>query len=157
RTSGWIGPTADRDGHRGSRIWAIMAQAIGRHPVLDPLARGEAEAMIPLPRRILIADHHPERLPDLRRRLSGHRHTVLSTGDALGTLEAIAERRPDLVLLSPLSANLRGVEIQRVLEVKDRVQRTPLLLLCDEVPDAEVVRRLAGLVDDVILRSEATE
>lgn len=113
--------------------------------------------MIPLPRRILIADHHPDRIPDLRRRLAGHGHTVLSSEDADDTLGMIAERRPDLVLLSPISGNVTGDEIQGILDMKDRVQRTPLLLVCEETPDANAVRRLVGVVDDILLRSELTE
>lgn len=123
----------------------------------DPFAQGAIESMIPLPRRVLIADHHTERMPDLDPRLSAHGHTVLTTTDALSTLETLSDRRPDLVLLSPLSAHPNGEEVRRILDLKDRIQKTPLLLIVDGPLDTETIRLLAGEVDDILLRSELTE
>ncbi|MBI4878517.1 MAG: GGDEF domain-containing protein [Planctomycetes bacterium] len=109
-----------------------------------------------LPRRILIADHHTEPLPELVAPLSAGGHTVFQSSDVLATIETICERRPDLIVLSPLSHNPQGQEVHRILDVKDRVQYTPLLLICESDLFADATASLCGLVDDIVPRQAAT-
>lgn len=108
--------------------------------------------MVSLPRRILIADHHTEPLPDVASVLGQANHTILRSDDVLSTIETISDRRPDLVVLSPLSRSLQGQEIRRILDVKDRVQVTPVLLVMDGELDEQKILTLAGWVDDVVCR-----
>lgn len=105
-----------------------------------------------MPRRILIADHATRRLPQVATELTAAGHTVFETADVLSTLEAIQERRPDLIVLSPLSDNLLGQEVRRVLDAKDRLQQTALLVACDGEVSPAVIDRLAGSLDDIVDR-----
>ncbi|MBL8766948.1 MAG: diguanylate cyclase [Planctomycetes bacterium] len=108
------------------------------------------------PRRILLADHHTERLPDVKSRLEALGHSVFSSDDALSSLEAVREKRPDLVILAPLSRHADGPEVGSLLSAKDRIQFTALLLVLEDAPKADALLGLAGRVDDVVLRDELT-
>ncbi len=108
-----------------------------------------------LPRRILIADHSTHRLPSLATELSAAGHTVFETADVLSTLDAITERRPDIVLLSPLSDSITGQELRRVIEAKDRVQQTPLVLFVEHDVLPATLENQGGSIDDVIDRRTA--
>lgn len=105
-----------------------------------------------IPRRILIADHATRRLPSIRTELAAAGHTVFETADVLSTLDAIEERRPDLIVLSPLSDNLLGQEVRRVLDAKDRHQQSALLIAAEGEPPIATIERLCGSVDDLIDR-----
>lgn len=112
--------------------------------------------MISLPRRILIADHQAERLPPVDAALSAEGHTVIESHDALTTIEAVTSQRPDLIVLSPLSTNLNGQEVTRVLAAKDRERFTPVLLVTAQPLSADLIMRLATRVDDVVARQGLT-
>jgi two-component system cell cycle response regulator len=114
-------------------------------PTGEPLAAA-------FPRRILIADHATNHLPEVAVDLAAAGHTIFETADVLATLEAIQERRPDLIVLSPLSPNLLGQEVRRVIAAKDHGQHTALLAVTDGTPDLATIERLGGALDDVIER-----
>ena len=134
-----------------------MSASVERGCPTNLIASRGAKAMILLPRRILIADHHTDQLPDVGPLLSQAGHTVLNTGDALATIETLCDRRPDLILLSPLSKSFDGQEIRRVLSLKDRNQITPMLLACLTLPSGPEMAELAGTFDDVMVRAELTK
>ena len=123
---------------------------------LSLIASLGAKSMILLPRRNLIADHHTEQLPEVASELSRAGHTVFRSGDALATIETLCDRRPDLIVLSPLSRSTESQEIRRVIDIKDRTQLTPLLLACDDIPGPKNVAELAGTFDDLISRKNLT-
>jgi len=112
--------------------------------------------MCPFPRRVLIADHHTTRLPDVAADLATIGHTVFQTHDVVSTLETITRRRPDIILLAPLGRNPDGPELTRILATKDKAQHTPMVLVADDASTPESLASLAGRADDIVLRREAT-
>lgn len=117
------------------------------------LAAAGADRMTAFPRRILIADHHGQRLPDIATELSNAGHTVVATRDALATIEAIRDKRPDLILLAPLSKNPDGQEVARILDAKEHQGTAPVLLVVEGEQPPALVAKLAGRVDDILPRS----
>ncbi len=81
----------------------------------------------------------------------------MNSTDALGTVETITQRRPDLVVLAPLSRSADGHELKAVLDVKDRIQYTPVILVTALEAVGETLRRMARLFDDVVPRRALTE
>jgi two-component system, cell cycle response regulator len=138
---------------------AIMPQSSRRSPRKRGEPKYEDPTVAVLPRRILIADHATLRLPNVAAELTASGHTVIETADVLATLEAIQERRPDLIVLSPLSTNLLGQEVRRVIDAKDREQQTALVIVAESPVATDVIDRLGGSLDDLLDRTklDATE
>lgn len=147
-----VDPKADQT---GSSFPVYHWDSMPRPQPPKPRFVGSAQ-MCPFPRRILIADHHTSRLPEVATALAAIGHTVFQTHDVVSTLETIQRRRPDLILLAPLGRNPEGPELSRILAAKNKVDHAPLVLIADDASPTESLQRLAGLVDDIVLRREAT-
>lgn len=140
----------------GGSVYIREAMASRRSKKKQP-AFVHREGMTAFPQRILVADHHPDSLPDVHEPLSARGHTVLHSSDPVSTLDTLERRRPDLLLLSPLSDNPNGPELLRILGAKDRSAYTPLLLVLDDATVDSSLADLIGRADDVIRRSRADE
>lgn len=101
-----------------------------------------------MPRRILLAEHAKGRLPAIKAELAGAGHVVFETSNVDQTLDAIYERRPDLIIMAPTSDNPQSQEVRRISELKDSTQITPLLLVTAGPIAPDVLERLGGAVDD---------
>lgn len=114
------------------------------------------------PRRILIANHQTAPLPDATPWLTGEQHAVFESSDVLETIEAIRERRLDLILLAPLSGNAEGPEVGRILEALEGAAReqnlghVPVLLVLERTVKPRHLGHLAAQVDDILARDGLT-
>ena len=107
--------------------------------------------------RILIVDDHPlvcEGLADLLNR----QHDVLCCGTATNVLEAqraVAERKPDLVLLDLRLGNGDGLELIKILKARFAAVRILVLSQLDEKLYAKRVLRAGAL--GYVMKEQATE
>ncbi len=114
---------------------------------------GASAAAVPAPdsggARILVADHHPEICSYLLR-LLGDRWAVDCVGDGGAALDAVRERRPDLVIADVMMPGLDGVAFVRELRADPRTATIPVLLLSARVNEEARVEGLeAGAADYV--------
>ncbi len=80
-------------------------------------------------------------------------HDVVSTGAALAGLEAVVQRRPDLVLLDLGLPDLDGTELLKMIRA---VSTVPVIVITARSDDAEVVRTLDSGADDYLVKPFTT-
>ncbi|MEW6741702.1 MAG: diguanylate cyclase [Planctomycetota bacterium] len=87
---------------------------------------------MPSPKRLLLASHHTTRLPAVEQDLRERGLTLFQTSHLAQTLECIARRSPDLIVLAPLAQDPLGYEITQVRELLGPGHHPPLLVVLDE-------------------------
>lgn len=115
---------------------------------------GGVERLSPFPRRILLADH-AGRMVGVAGELAARGHTAVGSQTTDATLSAIAERRPDLIVLAALAATASDPEVARVIGAREGDQHTPIILVTDERAE-DVLRHTRGAVDDVLPASDSS-
>ena len=80
-------------------------------------------------------------------------HDVVSAGSALAGLEAVVQRRPDLVLLDLGLPDLDGTELLKMIRA---VSAVPVIVITARSDDAEVVRTLDSGADDYLVKPFTT-
>ncbi len=80
-------------------------------------------------------------------------HDVVSAGAALAGLEAVVQRRPDLVLLDLGLPDLDGTELLKMIRA---VSTVPVIVITARRDDAEVVRTLDSGADDYLVKPFTT-
>lgn len=80
-------------------------------------------------------------------------HDVVSAGSALGGLEAVVQRHPDLVLLDLGLPDLDGTELLKMIRA---VSAVPVIVITARSEDAEVVRTLDSGADDYLVKPFTT-
>jgi DNA-binding response OmpR family regulator len=80
-------------------------------------------------------------------------HDVVSAGAALAGLEAVVQRRPDLVLLDLGLPDLDGTELLKMIRA---VSSVPVIVITARSDDAEVVRTLDSGADDYLVKPFTT-
>jgi DNA-binding response OmpR family regulator len=80
-------------------------------------------------------------------------HDVVSAGSALAGLEAVVQRRPDLVLLDLGLPDLDGTELLKMIRA---ISAVPVIVITARSEDAEVVRTLDSGADDYLVKPFTT-
>jgi DNA-binding response OmpR family regulator len=80
-------------------------------------------------------------------------HDVVSAGAALAGLEAVVQRRPDLVLLDLGLPDLDGTELLKMIRA---ISTVPVIVITARGDDAEVVRTLDSGADDYLVKPFTT-
>jgi DNA-binding response OmpR family regulator len=80
-------------------------------------------------------------------------HDVVSAGAALAGLEAVVQRRPDLVLLDLGLPDLDGTELLKMIRA---VSTVPVIVITARSDDADVVRTLDSGADDYLVKPFTT-
>jgi len=119
-----------------------------------PTVLSEDEPSTLPPLKILVAEDNPVNQTVITRLLERDGHTVTMTWNGREALDALAERRFDLVLMDVQMPEMDGLEATRCLrEDEDRLgRRTPVIMLtaCAMVGDRE--RCLAAGADDHVTK-----
>lgn len=92
-------------------------------------------------RRILIADDDPLLRALLMHRLSIDGHQVTTAEDGREALEAIAEQKPDLIVLDALMPVMDGFEVLRRLQAS-RLSDAPVIMLTALKREQDIVGAL---------------
>ncbi len=79
--------------------------------------------------RVLVVDDDPEAMVELRGAVTGHHMEVVGLEDPFRLLEALAEHRPDLLLLDVGLPGPSGFDLCRILRSMPEWQQLPILLL----------------------------
>jgi two-component system response regulator MprA len=104
---------------------------------------------------ILVVDDEPAVREALERALKTQHYTVTTAADGMQALDAIAEQRPDLVLLDVLMPVMDGLEAcRRLRELRDR---TPVLMLTARDAVGDRVEGLDAGADDYVVKPFALE
>ncbi|MBZ4419228.1 response regulator [Myxococcus sp. RHSTA-1-4] len=79
--------------------------------------------------RVLVVDDDPEAITALTRALASDRIEVVGISDSHGLMEALAEHRPDLLLLDVQMPGPSGFDLCRILRSTPEWQELPVLLI----------------------------
>ena len=101
---------------------------------------------------ILIVEDEPAQREVLHYNLSaeGFRTTLAADGDA--ALLAVAEDKPDLILLDWMLPQISGIEICRRIKTRPEMRDVPVIMLSARSEDADKVRGLDTGADDYIVK-----
>lgn len=94
-------------------------------------------------RLVLIADDDEDILALVRATIERSGHEVMAVRDGAAALSAMAERRPDLVVLDIAMPELDGLEVLRRLRADDETRDLPVILLTAQAQAADVERGFA--------------
>lgn len=83
--------------------------------------------------RVLVVDDDPEAIAALTHALASDSIEVVGLGDAHGLMEALAEHRPDLLLLDVQMPGPSGFDLCRILRSTPEWQELPVLLITAHV------------------------
>lgn len=106
--------------------------------------------------QILIVDDEAAIRQMLAFTLAGDGHTCLEAGDAEEAQQAMANRRPDLLLLDWMLPGISGVDFARRLKRDPRTSDIPVILVTAKGEEADKVRGLDSGADDYITKPFST-
>lgn len=106
------------------------------------------------PARLLVVEDEPANAELLRRVLERQGWTVLQAADGQQALEAVADQRPDLILLDLMMPGMDGLEFLEHLRRNPVAVAIPVLVLTAKDLSPEDQRRLHGRVREVIRKGE---
>lgn len=103
-------------------------------------------------RSILVVEDELDLAELLRYNLnvSGHRAEVVHSGRA--ALEAVAAKRPDLIILDVMLPELDGVEVASRLKRNAETSAIPIIMLTAKSSDADQIRGLDAGADDYVTK-----
>ncbi len=101
---------------------------------------------------ILVVDDDPRILRLVRSYLEQAGFRVETAQDGPSALQAIRERRPDLVVLDLMLPGLDGLTITREVRADPQVGRTPILMLTARVEDVDRILGLEMGADDYVTK-----
>jgi two-component system, OmpR family, response regulator MprA len=104
---------------------------------------------------ILVVDDEPAVRDALERALKAQHHTVTTAADGRQALDAIAQQRPELVLLDVLMPVMDGFETCR--RLRELGDRTPVLMLTARDAVGDRVEGLDAGADDYVVKPFALE
>ncbi|MDY7231379.1 response regulator [Hyalangium rubrum] len=102
--------------------------------------------------RVLVVDDNPESLRGLRQALSGQQVEVLCLEDPYRLVEALAEHRPDLLLLDVELPGPSGFDLCRIARSMPEWQQLPILLLTSRQGTEFRVAALEAGADDYLAK-----
>src|SRR5260370_33695246 len=102
------------------------------------------------PPRVLIVDDNEVNRDIIVARLEAHGYETLQAADGQEALTAVAQHRPDLVLLDVMMPNIDGIEVCRRLKSDSAYPFLPVILVTARVDTKDVVAGLdAGADEDL--------
>ncbi|MGF7173914.1 response regulator [Azospirillum doebereinerae] len=101
--------------------------------------------------RVLIVDDNTD-MRDYMRRLLGTRHTVEVVGDGMAALEAIHERRPDLILSDVMMPRLDGFGLLKAIRESASLRDLPVILVSARAGEEASVEGLSAGADDYLVK-----
>ena len=106
-------------------------------------------------RSILVVDDEPSVRDALQRALKAQHYVVITAADGRQALDAIADERPELVLLDVLMPVMDGFEACR--RLRELGDRTPVLMLTARDAVGDRVEGLDAGADDYVVKPFALE
>jgi two-component system, OmpR family, response regulator MprA len=106
-------------------------------------------------RTVLVVDDEPSVRDALERALKAQHYVVITAADGRQALEAIADERPELVLLDVLMPVMDGFEACR--RLRELGDRTPVLMLTARDAVGDRVEGLDAGADDYVVKPFALE
>ena len=106
-------------------------------------------------RSILVVDDEPSVRDALERALKAQHYVVITAADGRQALDAIADERPELVLLDVLMPVMDGFEACR--RLRELGDRTPVLMLTARDAVGDRVEGLDAGADDYVVKPFALE
>ena len=107
--------------------------------------------------RILIIDDEPNIVLSLEFLMKREGFEVAVAGDGEGALRAMAERRPDLVILDVMMPKLNGFEVCQRIRAEPAYRDVRVLMLTAKGRESEVTKGLALGADAYITKPFATK
>jgi len=104
------------------------------------------------PRRILVADDHPDNIQLLRARLEARGYIIESAVDGEDALERIYESPPDLILLDVMMPKVDGMEVLRRLKADRTLPFIPIILQTALDSSEHMIQGLDAGADDYIAK-----
>jgi two-component system, OmpR family, response regulator MprA len=106
-------------------------------------------------RTVLVVDDEPSVRDALERALKAQHYVVITAPDGMQALDAIADERPELVLLDVLMPVMDGFETCR--RLRELGDRTPVLMLTARDAVGDRVEGLDAGADDYVVKPFALE
>lgn len=105
-----------------------------------------ADAVNSTRKTILVADDNPQILELLEAYLDPLGVNVVTVADGQLALDAIAERRPDLILLDVMMPKRSGFEVCRTIKQDEALREIPVIMVTalNEVGDVERAKELGA-------------
>lgn len=101
---------------------------------------------------VLIAEDDPDICALVTFKLKHSGFDVRAVGDGIAALEAIRERRPDLLLLDVMMPEMSGLEVCRVLRGSPDTAKLPIIFLTARAQESDVRNGIAAGGDDYIVK-----
>jgi len=106
-------------------------------------------------RRVLVVDDEPNIADVIAIALRYNGYAVETAGDGRAALEAVAETRPDLIVLDVMLPDLDGFEVAK--RLRERADETPILFLTAKDTTEDKVRGLTLGGDDYVTKPCSVE
>jgi adenylate cyclase len=104
------------------------------------------------PPRVLIVDDNEVNRDIIVARLEAHGYETLQAADGQEALTAVAQHRPDLVLLDVMMPNIDGIEVCRRLKSDAAFPFLPVILVTAKVDSKDVVAGLDAGADEYLTK-----
>jgi DNA-binding response OmpR family regulator len=109
-----------------------------------------------MPKRVLIADDEPNIVMALEFLMQNGGYEVRTVGDGEAALAALAEFRPDLVLLDVMMPKHNGYEICQFIRATPALAGTKVLMLTAKGRDVDVEKGIGVGADAYVTKPFAT-
>ena len=109
-----------------------------------------------MPSRILIVDDEPNIILSLEYLMKREGFEVAVAGDGERALQAMAEHRPDLVILDVMMPRLNGFEVCQRIRAQPAWSGVPVLMLTAKGHEAEAKKGLALGADAYVTKPFST-
>ena len=101
---------------------------------------------------VMVVEDEPALSTMLRYNLEKEGYRVAEAGDGEEALTALAERKPDLVLLDWMLPSLSGIEICRQIRRKPSTRELPIIMLTARGEEGDKIRGLNTGADDYLTK-----
>lgn len=101
---------------------------------------------------VLIAEDDPDICALVTFKLKHSGFDVRAVNDGIAALEAIRERRPDLLLLDIMMPEMSGLEVCRTLRDNPDTAKLPIIFLTARAQESDVRKGITAGGDDYIVK-----
>jgi len=101
---------------------------------------------------ILVVDDEPAILEMIEFALKRQNFMITLAHDAMQAMNAIAERKPDLILLDWMLPDISGIDLARRLRRDDLTRSIPIIMITARVEEADKLRGFDVGVDDYVTK-----
>ena len=121
-------------------------------PYVEPLDVSERDhSLLGQGAHILVADDNAD-MRNYVRGLLGNQHDVRTVADGESALEAIRQRRPDLVLADVMMPRLDGFELLNAIRADETLREIPVIMLSARAGEESKIEGLAAGADDYLVK-----